>query len=76
MINEDENWLRPFLWGEDMRVSRMRSWLRKMHRDTRGAMAVEKILIIALIALPIILVLIAFRDKLIGWFNDKSNDLQ
>ncbi len=38
-------------------------------------MAVEKILIIALIALPIILVLIAFRDKLIGWFNDQSNNL-
>jgi len=39
-------------------------------------MAVEKILIIALVALPILLVLILFRDKLIGWFNDKADQLK
>ena len=61
---------------ENTRVSRFRTWLRNVHRDTRGAMAVEKILIIALVALPILLVLILFRDKLIGWFNDKADQLK
>jgi Flp pilus assembly pilin Flp len=58
----------------------MKSCLRRLahrlHKDTGGAMSVEKIMIIALIALPIILALWAFRTKLISWFNDQSSQLK
>lgn len=40
--------------------------------DDTGGLSVEKILLLAVIALPIIIALIAFRDKIIGWFNSKA----
>jgi hypothetical protein len=49
---------------------------RRIHGDTGGAMSVEKIMIIALIALPILLALWAFRTKLIDWFNTQSSQLK
>lgn len=58
----------------------MKSYLRRLahrlHHDTAGAMSVEKIMIIALIALPIVLALWAFRTKLIDWFNTQSSQLK
>jgi Flp pilus assembly pilin Flp len=50
--------------------------LMAIHRGERGAMSVEKILLIALIALPIIIILLAFRKTIIGWFQDQSQQLQ
>ena len=56
-------------------ISAMRRFLRRLHEDTEGAMSVEKILILAIIALPILLIMIIFRDKLMGWFNTESDKL-
>ncbi len=56
-------------------ISATRRFLRRLHEDTDGAMSVEKILILAIIALPILLIMIIFRDKLVGWFNGQSNQL-
>jgi len=50
--------------------------LKMLHRDDRGAMSVEKILILALIALPIIVILLAFRKTIVGWFEDQESQLQ
>ena len=57
-------------------IKRIRRRLRALHDDTAGAMSVEKIMIIALIALPIIIALWLFRKTLIGWFTDQSSDLK
>ncbi len=56
-------------------VSRLRRLAAKLHHDTHGAMSVEKILILALIAVPILIVLLLFRQKIVGWFNDQSGQL-
>lgn len=37
--------------------------LRNLHRDQRGEMPIGPILIIALVVLPLIFVLISFREK-------------
>lgn len=56
-------------------ISRLRGFAGRLHRDTQGAMSVEKILILALIAVPILIVLLLFRKTIVGWFNDQSSQL-
>lgn len=56
-------------------LSRVKKFLAKLHRDEQGAMAVEKILLLALIALPIVILLFAFRKKIVEWFNGKADQL-
>lgn len=57
-------------------LTKAKTFLARLHRDEQGAMAVEKILLLALIALPIIVVLYMFRNDIIGWFNDEKAKLQ
>lgn len=52
-----------------------RQLAKRLHRDTTGAMSVEKVLIIALIALPILIVLMLFRVKIVEWFRGQSSQL-
>jgi Flp pilus assembly pilin Flp len=56
-----------------MKISRFFS---RLHRNESGAMSVEKILILALIALPIIIILIAFKGVITGWFSTQQTTLQ
>jgi Flp pilus assembly pilin Flp len=56
-------------------MKRMKEFLLRLHRDERGAMAVEKVLLLALIALPIVIILFAFRKTIIGWFQNKAGTL-
>jgi len=44
--------------------------LLALHRDERGAEGLEKILILAAVALPLLALLIAFRKKINAWVND------
>jgi Flp pilus assembly pilin Flp len=43
------------------------SQLKKLHRDERGAEGLEKLLIVAAIVLPLLGLLIWFRDELKDW---------
>jgi Flp pilus assembly pilin Flp len=52
-----------------------RRFLQRLHRDEQGKMSVEMILLLALIALPIVILLAIFRDKIIGWFSTQSTAL-
>jgi Flp pilus assembly pilin Flp len=61
---------------EPTMLKRIREKLKALHKDESGAMSVEKVMIIALIALPIIIALWLFRKKLVTWFDDQSQDLQ
>lgn len=55
---------------------RLKSFLSALHRDESGAMSVEKILILAAIALPILVVLYLFRNIIQGWFKEQSDSLK
>jgi len=43
------------------------SQLKRLHRDERGAEGLEKLLIVAAIVLPLLGLLIWFRDELKDW---------
>jgi Flp pilus assembly pilin Flp len=51
-------------------IRRLARLLRRLHRDQRGNVTVEKVLIIAFITLPLLGVLIFFKDKVIDLLKD------
>lgn len=57
-------------------IKRIGTRIRALHNDESGAMSVEKVMIIALIALPIVIALWLFRQKLVTWFSDQSDQLK
>ncbi len=56
-------------------MKRLQNILRKLHNDDSGAMSVEKVLILAVIALPIIIILLAFKGKIATWFSNREQEL-
>ena len=57
-------------------MERIKRGIRAIHEDTAGAMSVEKILILALIAVPILIILLLFRQTIVSWFQDQSGQLK
>jgi hypothetical protein len=53
----------------------VRSSLGKLHGDQTGAEGLEKLLIVGAIVLPLLLVLIVFRDQLFEWVTEKWDDI-
>ena len=50
--------------------------LKRIHRDDRGAVSIETILIIAAIAIPILIFILKFGwPKIRDFFNDGMDDL-
>ena len=56
-------------------LKKLRETLLALHKDEGGADMVEYILLIALIGLPLIAVIWAFKDQLVTWLNDKWTEL-
>ena len=50
--------------------------LLRLHRDRRGAEGLEKLLIVAAIVLPLLALLIVFRNDLTQWVTDKWTVVQ
>ncbi|MFW5682524.1 MAG: TadE/TadG family type IV pilus assembly protein [Phycisphaeraceae bacterium] len=50
--------------------------LVRFHRDDRGAEGLEKLLIIAAIVLPLLGVLIFFRDEIGDWIDGLWSDMR
>ncbi len=48
-----------------------RRLLGALHRDERGEIPVGPILIIGLIVIPLVIVLISFRDELTDWLKEQ-----
>ena len=48
-------------------MSRIVDNLKKLHRDERGAEGLEKLLIVAAIVLPLLGLLIIFRNEIKDW---------
>jgi Flp pilus assembly pilin Flp len=49
---------------------------RRFLRDERGDEAVNKILIVALICIPIVILIILFKDKIVGIFKTQGSSFQ
>lgn len=45
-----------------------------LHKDERGDMA-QIVLAVALIVIPLMLILLAFGNKIAGWFSEKNDAL-
>jgi hypothetical protein len=66
-----------FLKGSFMQTrSSTRSFLARLHNDEQGAEGLEKILIIAAIVLPLLGLLIIFRNKISEWVTDNWNTVK
>ena len=48
----------------------------RLHRDERGAEGLEKLLIIAAIVLPLLLLLVIFRNKLSEWVSGSWDEVK
>lgn len=57
-------------------VQKSRSVLSKLHRDERGAEGLEKLLIVAAIVLPLLGLLIIFRQTLGDWVVGEWDDVR
>lgn len=58
-----------------MNFTRLRQTLRHLHEDERGAEGLEKLLIIAAIVLPLLGLLIIFRDRIGEWIGNVWGDV-
>lgn len=56
------------------KLAAARRVLTRLHRDERGAEGLEKLLIVAAIVLPLLGVLIFFRDDLEEWVRGEWDD--
>ncbi len=56
-------------------VQKIKNFCQRLHQDTSGAMSVEMILLVALIALPIVILLFLFRAQLVTWFKGQASQV-
>jgi Flp pilus assembly pilin Flp len=56
--------------------ARVVSQLKRLHRDERGAEGLEKLLIIAAVVLPLLGLLIIFRNEIREWVTQIWRDAQ
>ena len=61
--------MKGFMAGR-LKGESLKSLLLRLHRDERGAEGLEKLLIIAALVLPLLGVLIIFRDRISEWVAD------
>jgi Flp pilus assembly pilin Flp len=52
-----------------------KNMLSRLHRDEQGADMVEYILIVAAIGLPMLVVIILFRDRIREWINTQWTNM-
>lgn len=51
-------------------------FLSRLHRDESGASMIEKILILAAVALPILIIILVFGKNVVKWFKDSSEKVE
>jgi Flp pilus assembly pilin Flp len=57
-------------------LKRLKEDALRLFRDERGAEGLEKLLILAAVVLPLLVVLVVFRDKIKTWVWDTWNNTQ
>ena len=56
-------------------LNRLKQLAVRFHNDDSGAMSVEKILILAVISVPILILIYVFGGKIKGWFSTQQSNL-
>jgi Flp pilus assembly pilin Flp len=56
-------------------LKNVKNRLLALHKDERGAMSAEYMLLLALIGIPVAILLYVFAKKVILWFNSANSDL-
>lgn len=56
-------------------LSRAATRFKRFHSDEQGDEGVNKVLIIAMIVIPLVIVLIAFGDAIVGFFEEQWENL-
>jgi len=56
-------------------LKKFRQQALKIHRNERGAMSVEMMLILVIVAISVLVILYVFGRKIIGWFYDQNSQL-
>ncbi len=57
-------------------MNKLWNLVKRIHRDDRGAEGLEKLLIIAAIVLPLLAILIFFRDWITDWVQGEAEDVR
>jgi len=57
-------------------ITRIKSAALRLHRDEQGAEGLEKLLIVAAIVLPLLGLLIVFRDSISNWVEEVFTDVR
>lgn len=57
-------------------IKRLWQTIGRLHRCEQGAEGLEKLLIIAVVVLPLLAVLIYFRDWIAEWLSDSAQDIR
>ena len=57
-------------------LKQLKEALTRLHRNETGAMSVEKVLILAVIALPILIILYLFKERVKEWFYGQEEQLK
>jgi len=57
-------------------MKRLTNMLKALHRDETGAEGLEKLLIIAAVVLPLLALLIFFRNDITEWVSGVAEDVK
>jgi len=60
------------MMGKNMK-NRLTNYIGKLHRNESGDVPVGTMLIIALIVIPLLFLLISFKDEIVGAFTEEAN---
>jgi Flp pilus assembly pilin Flp len=57
-------------------MSKLKTMMGRMHRDEKGADLVEYVLIIAAVALPVLGIVIWFKDEIGEWIGESYDQVK
>ena len=57
-------------------MNKLKTMMGRMHRDEKGADLVEYVLIIAAIALPVLGIVIWFKDEIGAWIGESYDEVK
>ncbi len=58
------------------RFESLKTTLARLHRSEQGAEGLEKLLIVAAVVLPLLGLLVVFRDRISDWMRDTWSDVK
>lgn len=54
-----------------MMLQKIKSTVLALHNDENGDIPVGTIMVIGLIAIPLVIALVLFRDEMLGWLRER-----